>query len=206
MPRPRAFDETAALRAALDLFWSQGFAATSLRDLQDAMGLSSASLYNAFGDKQALFRRCLDHYLDQSMRARISVCDTLPPREAIVAFLAGIVARSLEDARGCLMVNTAVELAPHDPAIAAVIAERLGELEAFFLRSLRRGQRDGSISGQVQAPDVARLLVASVLGLRVLGRTRPDPALLQGVARQAIALLEPDGAGVVEARSTQPIG
>lgn len=202
MPRPRSFDETAAIGAAMDLFWSRGFAATSLRDLRDAMGLSSASLYDAFGDKHALFLRCLDQYLDQSMRARMAVCETLPPREAIVAFVAGIVARSLEDARGCLMLNTAVELAPHDPAVAAVIAERLGELEAFFLRCLRRGQRDGSVSAQVQAADVARLLVASVLGLRVLARSRPDAALLQGVARQAIALLEPEAA----ARSTMPIG
>lgn len=122
-----------------------------------------------------------------------------------MAFLAGIVARSMEDARGCLMVNTAVELAPHDPAVAAVIAERLGDLEAFFLRSLRRGQHDGSIAARVLAPDVARLLVASVVGLRVLARSRPDPALLQGVARQAIALLEPDGAGA-DARSTMPTG
>lgn len=69
MPRHRTFDETSALSAAIDLFWSRGFAATSLRDLQDAMGLDSASLSTTFGDKHALFLRCLEHYLDQSMRA-----------------------------------------------------------------------------------------------------------------------------------------
>ena len=125
------------------------------------------------------------------MRTRIAVCETLPPREAVVAFLSGIVTRSFEDQRGCLLVNTAVELAAHEPALAAVVNARLAELEGFFARCIRRGQVDGSIAGHRDADDLARLFVASVLGLRVLARSRPDQDVLRGIARQALSLLDP---------------
>ncbi len=131
-------------------FWAAGYAATSVRDLGDAMGLGQASVYNAFGDKRALFTQCLDRYLDANMRARIArVEKTLPPRQAIETFLTEIVERSLESRLGCLLANAALEVAPHDPDIAAVVAERMGELEAFFRRCVIAGQRDGSISPDV---------------------------------------------------------
>jgi TetR/AcrR family transcriptional repressor of nem operon len=195
MARPRAFDETIALDAATDCFWRWGYGATSVRDLGAAMGLGAPSLYNAFGDKHALFTRCLDRYLDGSMRARIRrLEDGHPPRAAIERFLEEVVARSLADPRGCLLVNTAVEVAPHDPAIAAVVASRLDELERFFHRCLLAGQRDGSICAARPARDVARLLLTTIMGLRVLARAHPEPALLRGAARQALDLLDPTAA------------
>src|SRR3984885_3019641 len=133
LPRPREFDESVALEAAMRRFWAAGYAATSVRDLGDVMGLGAASLYNAFGDKRTLFTRCLDRYLDANMRARIArVEKTLPPRQAIETFLTEIVERSLENRPRCLLVNSALEVAPHDPDIADIVAERIGELEAFF--------------------------------------------------------------------------
>jgi AcrR family transcriptional regulator len=58
------------LNAAIDCFWHRGYEATSVRDLAASMGLSGPSLYNAFGDKRALFVRALERYLDCSPRAR----------------------------------------------------------------------------------------------------------------------------------------
>jgi TetR/AcrR family transcriptional repressor of nem operon len=192
MARPRSFDEDAALDAATGLFWRNGFAATSVRELGAAMGLGLPSLYNAFGDKHALFTRCLDRYLDGSMRARISRLEGSPsPRDAIAAFLEEIVARSLADPRGCFLVNSALEVAPHDAEVRATIATRLGELEAFFLRTIRAGQADGSIAHGRPAEDLARLLVTTVMGLRVLARLRPEAEVLRGATRQVLALLDP---------------
>lgn len=192
MPRPRAFDDAAVLDAATDRFWRHGFAGSSVRELGEAMGLGAASLYNAFGDKHALFSRCLDHYLDASMRERIARLEaTRPPRAAIAEFLDEIVDRSLADRRGCLLVNAALELAPHDAEVASVIAARLGEMEAFFRRSIEAGQRDGSIAETIAASEAAALLLTTVMGLRVLSRARPDPRLLRGAARQALAALGP---------------
>jgi TetR/AcrR family transcriptional regulator, transcriptional repressor for nem operon len=191
MPRPREFDDTTVLDAATDRFWRHGYAATSVRNLGEAMGLVPASLYNAFGSKHALFARCLDRYLDGNMRERIARLEaTLPPRAAIEAFLNEIVTRSLADPRGCLLVNSALEVAPHDPEIGAVVAARLGELEGFFHRCVLAGQRNGSIAAAARARDLARLLLTTVMGLRVLARGKPEPALLHGAARQALALLD----------------
>src|SRR5271169_3130042 len=145
-------------------FWAGGFAATSVRDLGGAMGLGQASVYNAFGDKRALFTQCLDHYLAANMRARIArVEKTLPPRQAIETFLTEIVERSLESRLGCLLANAALEVAPHDPDIADVVAERMGELEAFFRRCILAAQNNGSISPNIDPVDAARLFLTTVM-------------------------------------------
>lgn len=175
-------------------FWAAGYAATSVRDLGDAMGLGAASLYNAFGDKRTLFTQCLDRYLDANMRARITrVEKILPPRQAIETFLTEIVERSLENRLGCLLANAALEVAPHDPDIADVVAERMGELEAFFRRCVVAAQNDGSISPDINPVDAARLLLTTVMGLRVLARGYPNRAVLESAARQALSLLGEPG-------------
>ncbi|MCW8087608.1 TetR/AcrR family transcriptional regulator [Roseococcus sp. MDT2-1-1] len=190
MARPRLFDEGAALDAAMNVFWRHGYAATSVRDLCAATGLGPPSLYNAFGDKQALFARCLDRYLDENTLARIRRAEAhQPPRLALERFLSAVAERSIADNRGCLLVNTALEVAPHEPAIGSVVAERLGEIESFFFRCVEAGQREGSVSRERAPEDLARLLLAVVMGMRVLARARPDAALLQGALQQALSLL-----------------
>ncbi len=178
----------------MQCFWASGYAGTSVRELGDAMGLGPPSLYNAFGDKRSLFTRCLDRYLDANMRARIArVEKTLPPRQAIETFLAEIVERSLENRLGCLLANAALEVAPHNPDIADVVAERMGELEAFFHRCVIAGHQDGSISPDADAAAVAQLLLTTVMGLRVLARGYPKRAVLEGAVRQALSLLGEPG-------------
>ena len=68
MARPREFDEGAVLEAAVQCFWSRGYEGDSVRDVADSMGITGASIYNAFGDKRSLYRRALEHYLDHSVR------------------------------------------------------------------------------------------------------------------------------------------
>jgi TetR/AcrR family transcriptional repressor of nem operon len=192
MARPREFDISEALDAATARFWRNGFAATSVRDLQKATGLGPASFYNAFGDKGALFLRCLDRYLETTMRARIRRLEASgDPRGAIEAFFAEIVARSIADRRGCLLVNSALEVAPHDRKVGATVADRLAELEDFFFRCVAAGQSDGTIADTYPARSLARLLLTTVMGLRVLSRAMPDPELLRGAAAQGLALLDP---------------
>ena len=175
-------------------FWAAGCAATAVCDLGDAMGLGAASLCNAFGDKRTLFTQSLDRYLDVNMPARITRVDrTLPPRRAIATFLTEIVERSLESRLGCLLANAALEVAPHDPDIADVVAGRMGELETFFRRCVVAAQNDGSISPDIDPVDAARLLVTTVMGLRVVARGYPNRAVLESAARQALSLLGEPG-------------
>jgi TetR/AcrR family transcriptional regulator, transcriptional repressor for nem operon len=193
MARPRAFEETAALDAAIGCFWRRGYEATSVRDLASAMGIGAPSLYNAFDDKRSLFVRALERYMDRSARERmLRLEQTLPPKEAVRQFIGDVVERSLNDTerRGCFLINSALEVAPHDPELAEEISKRLGEIEGFFRRAVAAGQADGSIPKQRPARDLARLLLGVLLGIRVLARSKPDRALLEGVARPALALLD----------------
>ncbi|MBN8897737.1 MAG: helix-turn-helix transcriptional regulator, partial [Rhodospirillales bacterium] len=86
MARPREFDEGAVLDAAVQCFWAHGFETTSVRDLMAQTGLTAASLYNAYGDKRAIYRTALDRYIETSIGARIARCAALPPREALGGF------------------------------------------------------------------------------------------------------------------------
>ena len=193
MARPREFDETAVLEAAIQCFWSRGYEATSVRDLAEKMGLTGASMYNAFGDKRSLYRRALDHYVEQSFGDRVARFErNLGPREAIGSFFDEIIERSLSDKqrKGCMLVNSALEMAPHDPEFQRVVADVLVQVEGFFRRCVAVGQSEGTISGFQSAEDLARLLLSTLLGLRVLARTRPERKLLQGVLRPVLALLD----------------
>lgn len=192
MARPREFDEAAALDAAMDCFWRGGYEATSVRDLAAEMGINGPSLYNTFGDKRALFRAALRRYVERSSRERIARLEgRLPPKEAIRAFIAEIVERSLDDQerRGCLLVNSALEIAPHDAELGAEIAARLSEIEAFFHRAVAAAQTEGSVPPRDPA-DLARLLLGVILGVRVLARANPQRDLLEGVVRPALTLLD----------------
>jgi TetR/AcrR family transcriptional repressor of nem operon len=193
MARPREFDEGTALEAAIECFWQRGYEATSVRDLADRMGISAPSLYNAYGDKHALFVQALERYLDHSTRARIKrLEDSLPPKEAVRRFIAEIIERSVNDRerRGCFLINSALEVAPHDRELGDLIADRLAEIEAFFYRSIKAAQAEGEVPRERPAKDVARLLLGVLLGIRVLARSKPERALLEGVARPALALLD----------------
>ena len=193
MARPREFNEVTALEAAIDCFWHRGYEATSVRDLADKMGLSAPSLYNAYGDKHALFVQALEHYLDQSARALIKQLEnSLPPKQAVRRFIEEIIEHSVSDQerRGCFLINSALDVAPHDRELGAFVAVRFAEIEAFFYRSIKTAQSEGDVPRDRVAEDLARLLLGALLGIRVLARSKPERALLEGVARPALALLD----------------
>jgi TetR/AcrR family transcriptional regulator, transcriptional repressor for nem operon len=191
MARPREFEETKVLEAAMDCFWAQGFEQTSVRDLAERMGITGASLYNAFGDKRSLYRQAFVHYLEQTVRERVARLEKLPSALAIRTFFGEIVERSVDDQqhRGCMLVNAALELAPYDPEFRKLVAEEMIFIEAFFRRCIEAGQKDGSVA-DVRPPDeLAKLLLSVLLGIRVLARTRPQREVLEAASNGVLALL-----------------
>ncbi|MCK1719494.1 TetR/AcrR family transcriptional regulator [Bradyrhizobium sp. 141] len=193
MARPREFDEGAVLDAAIERFWLRGYEATSVRDLADEMQIAGASLYNAFGDKRGLYAKALNRYLDQTFRERIRRIEpAMPPREAIEVFFKEIIKRSLSDKqrRGCMLVNSAIESAPFDPGFLSIVAIFLDEVEAFFLRCVSKGQKDGVVTRAHSASDLSKSLLGILLGIRVLARVRPERALLEGLLRPVLAMLD----------------
>jgi len=192
MARPRKFDEHAVLDAAVQCFWSRGYEATSVRDLIESTGLTGASLYNAFGDKRSLYQRTLGHYVEGSIAERIRRCEAMQPREAIRTFFEDILERSLADReqKGCMLVNAALDVAPHDPELQEIVADILCRIEEFFQSCVSRGKVEGTITSTLSAEELARHLLGVLMGVRVLARVRPERPLLEGVIAPALALLD----------------
>ena len=193
MGRPREFDEQQALGAALERFWEKGFEATSLADLTECMGLQKGSLYGAFGDKRQLYLSALARYQDEALGtiARALAAEG-SPREALRAFFAEAVARSAsrDGPRGCLCVNTAVELAPHDDEIARGLRKHGERVEALFQQLIERGQARGEFTTRLEARAAARFLGGLLYGLGVLAKTRPGRGRLEDIVRVGLSALE----------------
>ena len=99
----------------MSAFWRHGYEATSMEDLMDCMGIGRASIYNAFGNKRALFLAALQHYVSNAGALQgVRIPDS--PKQAIVSAFEFLIERAMtgESCDGCLVVNTALELAPHD--------------------------------------------------------------------------------------------
>lgn len=192
MPWEKSFDVEAALGKAMEAFWRHGYEATSMQDLVDCMGVNRGSLYATFGDKRSLFILALQRYDERHRRDWTDrMAAAASGRAAILAAFDGVIAAVLNEGQreGCLLVNSALELSPHDAEIARIVARGLKEMERFFCQQIERGQADGDIPAQVEPAETARALLALLAGLRVFARARPERALLQATARQAAAML-----------------
>lgn len=192
MGRNRTFDEEDIVARAVALFWRHGYTATSIRDLERATGLTSASLYNAFGDKKSLFKLALQHYLDRSSRQRIASLDgSDDPRSAIEDFLRAVVASSASSRDGCLLINSATEVAAHDPEIGKAVSTGLKEVEDALARAVARGQRVGAISRRLTPAALARTLLATIISIRVMSRTSVAASYLHALVDSQIDMLRP---------------
>lgn len=166
--RPREFDLDDALDRAMLQFWLRGYEATSLADLMDAMGIQKGSLYKAFGDKRSLFIAALTKYLS-SVREGIAqaLAPINPASRAIASLLTDVVAmsRSGSACRGCLAVNSLVELAPTDKGVAKLLADHFANLREQLEAAIARGQSAGEFRADESPEDLARVLTVFVAGL-----------------------------------------
>ena len=196
LSRPREFEEAAVLDQIIRQFWSRGYNATSIRELEAAAGIGVASLYNAFGGKRALFLAALERYSEQETRACIRDIEQITsPAARIRTFVTRVTEAALRDPDrlGCLVINTAMELGPHDPEIAAIVAGHLAEVEDFFRRSFEAAIAAGEADPKVSPESAARSFSAMMFGLRVLARIRPDRETMEGAARPLLRLLREGG-------------
>lgn len=183
MARTKAFDQTRVLDRALALFWCRGYSATSLHDLLIHMEISRQSLYDTFGDKHQLFLAALDRYCAvQAQEPLRPLRDGGSVRAAIRIVLREMVAEAASgERRGCFLVNSAIECAPHYTDIAAKVAEGVYATEDFFAEAIRHGQQNGEIASERDPVLLARYLVTMMQGLRVQVKALPNPTTLYPV-------------------------
>jgi TetR/AcrR family transcriptional repressor of nem operon len=172
MSRPQEFNTAEALQQAMGVFWRKGYEATSLTDLLAATGLSKSSLYATFGGKRELFIAAFDAYRQARARDAHHVLAQQPPRQAIDTFFQSLFAdvNAPEPALGCMSINQAVELAPHDPAVRERVVQDLQSMEEMLTHVIERGQQEGSLNSKRPTRDLARLLVLAFPGLQVMAR------------------------------------
>ncbi len=193
MPWEKQFDVDEALKKAMQAFWSRGYEATSMQDLVEVMGINRGSIYDTFGDKRSLFLEALKRY-DAVERANFlaSLRKDRTPRRTIQALFDALVAEAVEQKTrdGCFLVNSALELAPHDDDVARIVSGGFAAIQRYFRDLIREGQALGEFREDIVAGDVARLLLSAVIGIRVISRSWPEKPVLKSIARQAMKLLD----------------
>lgn len=192
MPWEKRFNIEETLTRAMQTFWSHGYEATSMQDLVNATGVNRASLYATYGDKRELFLTALKKY-DREIRGRMltELSNTTNPSQAIAAVFDKFIdqTRAVQENWGCFLVNTALELAPHDSDIAGMVNTAQDEIEAFFLTMIRKGQETGEFDSEADAEQLAHQVLASLLGMLVMIRSRPNESYLRAVRDGALKLL-----------------
>lgn len=183
MARPAQFHEPDVLTRSMLLFWRQGFAATSIRDLEQATGLKASSLYNRFQSKEQLFAQALEHYIERVVRFRI---DRYLQREDALAGLRRFFETTYDyigdkrPAMACLLTNTALEKASDDAAVRAQLDRGTALLRQAFTQCLTRAQARGELAADFDCQRGARHLLLCLQGILVDSTIHPDPAWLAG--------------------------
>ena len=192
MPRAKEFDEAEVLDQALELFRARGFKHTSFADLVGELGVSRQSLYDTYGDKQTLYQTALRRYLDRALDGiRRKLEDPAPIRTVLTALFDGIVAGSCSNGSpGCFMVNSMVELSPHDADTRALAQMHAREIEGLLTTRLSAAQRKGEIAKSKDPVALARFLYHTLLGLSVASRALGDREGLKQTVRLALQVLD----------------
>ncbi|MBR0949515.1 TetR/AcrR family transcriptional regulator [Bradyrhizobium canariense] len=191
--RPRAYEPDVALGKALDLFRTQGFAATSLDDLSEATGMNRPSLYGAFGDKRELYIKSYQRYREEARASMVEIFrQEMPVRrrlERIFASALNIYLSGETGPRGCFTVVTAASEAVGDPDIRAMVLDGLNELDKAFASCFRRAKEKGELPESADPAVLAQLASATVHSIAIRSRARVSRKELEAIVKGAIDVM-----------------
>ncbi|MCM5663458.1 TetR/AcrR family transcriptional regulator [Galbibacter mesophilus] len=192
MARKREFNETEVLEIAKDLFWKKGYNAVSTQDLISAFGISKSSMYGAFKDKKSLFILTLRHYIENTSAKMIAILEQstcfFPTMENI---LNQLIQENLGDAdsKGCFIVNTAIELAPHDTEILKLVQQNRTNIISAITKAIQKGMDTGELSASNNPEALAHYFYTLISGLRVEGKVTKDAASYQDTLQIALSAI-----------------
>ncbi|MCV6624142.1 MAG: TetR/AcrR family transcriptional regulator [Cellvibrionaceae bacterium] len=160
--RPRNFDVDDVLSTAVKLFWKQGYDGTSIRDLSKELGLSSPSLYAAFGDKEGLFLKAIEHYLDDDSCAPIVAFNSKKNIEkAVYAFMEAAIeyaTQQEEGQQGCFMANCVSASTAAVPAAQALLKEAISSADLMLAKRFDDEKKAGNLPADFPSKERARLM------------------------------------------------
>lgn len=192
MPRTKSFDEVETLDKAMNVFWQKGYNGTPPQDILEGTGLSRSSLYDTYGDKHSLFLKALRRYRQSATSAAIQYLEeAADPGQAIRRIFHGTYEAMMtgRPRKGCFMVNTLNEVAPHDEEVESIIRENRQALEDAYARAIKRGQQQGQISRDHQPRALARYLLNSLWGLTTNIKLGIDKKTADDIVRITLSTL-----------------
>ncbi|WP_428776327.1 TetR/AcrR family transcriptional regulator [Vibrio sp.] len=175
MARKCNFDRQEKLQLAMELFWSKGYANTSVADLVEKLNINRFSLYNSFTDKQSLYYEALDHYLQTvSLPGLVQLSDQSASLPDIIRFLTEFAARQHQSSCGCFMQNALVEHAGQDESVLQKGDRLFDTLQELLLNALQKGQQCGEITSLIPAEQLSALIISQMQGFRVLSKAHRE--------------------------------
>jgi TetR/AcrR family transcriptional repressor of nem operon len=192
VPRPRSFDDDEIVARAADLFTVHGYGGTSIGMLVDATGLGRQSLYNAFGDKTALYLEALDRAVARFATVATRMAAAPTGREALDRFFDHLLAHCASGdptLQRCIVSGGLLE-GIDEPAVALALESKWRATHELLRGHVERGQRDGSIPNPSPSGTLADLLMGTMSGLRVTARTDASRERLAAVLALTLQLLD----------------
>lgn len=193
MARTKAFEEKEILDKAVKLFSDRGYNGISMQELVDGLGINRSSLYDTFGDKEALYQAALKHYRTESTRKMLELINQGKDVRRVLTDIFNFVINDSTDLKrrnSCMMVNTAVELAAHEKKLAAIVNENMDAIEEALTQAIKRGQAEQQISKKHPARALARLIVNTISGFRVASKYGADRKTYDDIVRVIMASLD----------------
>jgi TetR/AcrR family transcriptional regulator, transcriptional repressor for nem operon len=176
----------------MELFWLRGYQRLGLTELLSHLGISRQSLYDTFGNKRALFLRCIQHYRRTQLSHALALLDREdPPLENVKAVLRFFEQLALDyRCRGCLVANALVEIGRDDEEIFTLLSETLEILRAGIERALEAAKQHGELPPKRAPRELSRALLNAMLGLAVTGKL--------GLSREAVGEIHGGTLGLLD--------
>jgi len=173
MARTKSFDESTVLESAMKLFWKNGYSATSIKDLEHAMGLSPTSIYNAFGSKRELFEKALELYLNTKLSDFIqSLASATSIENAIKDVLNGVIRLHFNKSHpgGCMVVLSLLENEQHDDSTKEILNSALRLLRDTINKRLKQAKTEGEVSSSIDTKIFANHITALIMGMITMAK------------------------------------
>ncbi|MFT6634118.1 TetR family transcriptional regulator [Alcanivorax sp. VBW004] len=193
MARKKSFNKDDVLERAMNLFWKQGFHATSMQDIVQNVGLSRSSLYESFGSKQGLFDQALGNYCRTN---REGVKALLSNEKSVKSGIRNLLESSIHctisdaDKKGCFVVNSTTELVPGDDEMLKALSKNRASFEKVFFEFLQKGQATGEIPPNKDIKTLSGLIYTVFSGLNVIAKLEKSPKKLMAQIDQIVGLLD----------------
>jgi AcrR family transcriptional regulator len=200
MPRTARFDRKIALDRAIELFWSKGYYASSMKDIEKALDMRPGSLYATFGSKSGLFSEVLEAYANRGGDDFHQIVDASPSVvDGLKRYLGSFAGACSDDAQApaqaCMLIKTLLEVNAEDTALLSQVGAMLATIEQRLCEALEKAKAQGELRDDVECPRLARLLQAQIIGLRAFAE--------RNVPRTQIETLANDIASMIDAYRTR---